>query len=295
MSSRGAIDAQNLARHVRQRRGKLSQLDIAERGGPSTTTQSVIESGELVSAPQTSTLAKLDRALGWAPGSAEAVLYGGIPTELPGWPDVEPVIRADPRVARWTPTAEADVKAMNLDELAEYWAAVDFEASRAGREYARRRHIGFAEAREELYRYLRDGGLPSDEHPEADRPPGSEAGSGQQTGKVDKAWALLQAKMGASPDAPDLTRDQLQRGVAEAILMSELSDSVTLGELRTTAAAIASDQPSRASAADAPSAAAYRRAFPEPTGGPAEAGDAESAAFGLAARRGRIEEREPGE
>lgn len=65
--------------------------------------------------------------------------------------------------------SEVDVKRLNLDELAEYWAVVDFEASRAGREYARRRGMPFASARDELYRYLRDGGLPSDDHPESDR------------------------------------------------------------------------------------------------------------------------------
>jgi len=71
-----------LGKFVRERRTRLglSQRDVAERGGPSDTTQQRIEAGEWRPGRGVSTtLEKLDRGLGWKPGSASRILAGGEP------------------------------------------------------------------------------------------------------------------------------------------------------------------------------------------------------------------------
>lgn len=76
-------DWERLGRYVRAARGPRSQKDIAANGGPSDTTIGKIEAG--VWRPTRAvnqTLAKLDKGLGWAPGSAARILDGGEPTPL---------------------------------------------------------------------------------------------------------------------------------------------------------------------------------------------------------------------
>lgn len=90
MPANGGRDAsseqlQRLGREVRQRRIKLglTQEEVAERGGPSTTTQTGIERADTPT-PSPSTLKKLDKGLGWITGSARALLYQGAePREVP--------------------------------------------------------------------------------------------------------------------------------------------------------------------------------------------------------------------
>lgn len=60
----------------------LSYAQVQKRGGPSDTRMSGIENST-GPAPRASTLQKIDLALNWTPGSAQAVLDGGDPTPTP--------------------------------------------------------------------------------------------------------------------------------------------------------------------------------------------------------------------
>lgn len=76
------LPAEALAREVRARRlsiGVATVKELAERAGFTVKTGSSIENARQ-SAYRPQTLAQLDRALGWAQGSAQAVLDGGEPT-----------------------------------------------------------------------------------------------------------------------------------------------------------------------------------------------------------------------
>lgn len=53
----------------------LSQADVANRGGPSDTTQSAIETGEWKSARPNQTLRKIEVGFGWPAGTAHRVLF----------------------------------------------------------------------------------------------------------------------------------------------------------------------------------------------------------------------------
>lgn len=59
----------------------VTQLEFKERGGPSDTTLRKILDGEPVGI-STRTLAGLDRAFGWTPGSAARTLAGGTPAPM---------------------------------------------------------------------------------------------------------------------------------------------------------------------------------------------------------------------
>jgi transcriptional regulator with XRE-family HTH domain len=74
-----------LAAEVRKRRlalGISTVKELAELAGFTVKTGSSIENARQ-DAYRPQTLAQLERALGWAPGSAQAVLDGGEPTLLP--------------------------------------------------------------------------------------------------------------------------------------------------------------------------------------------------------------------
>lgn len=81
-----ADDIARLGRYVLARRKsmKLTQGEIADLGGPSTTTQSKIEMGEAGNVSRT-TLQKLDKGLSWKEGSAARVLAGGKPEAIITW------------------------------------------------------------------------------------------------------------------------------------------------------------------------------------------------------------------
>lgn len=79
----------------------LNQVEVAMRGGPSTTTLSKIEAG-LPPIPSQRTLRKLDDGLGWAAGSAYRLLHeGAAPTnaaprgELPRLTALPPLPRIE--------------------------------------------------------------------------------------------------------------------------------------------------------------------------------------------------------
>ncbi|MBU8824175.1 hypothetical protein [Mycolicibacterium goodii] len=77
------LDWERLGRFVRAARGARAQADIAANGGPSDETLSKIEQGRWRPTRSVQkTLEKLELGLGWAPGSANAVLAGGEPTHL---------------------------------------------------------------------------------------------------------------------------------------------------------------------------------------------------------------------
>lgn len=77
------LDWDRLGRIVRAARGPRAQADIAASGGPSDETISKIEQGRWRPTRSVQkTLEKLEVGLGWAPGSANAVLTGGDPIPL---------------------------------------------------------------------------------------------------------------------------------------------------------------------------------------------------------------------
>lgn len=81
-----AMDQASLERFGKIVRGRrlargMTQDQVKAAGGPSDKRQTKIENGT-PPAPSVTTLAKLDKALDWAPGSAAATLNGGTPTPL---------------------------------------------------------------------------------------------------------------------------------------------------------------------------------------------------------------------
>lgn len=71
-------NADRLAEAVKARREELdlTQMDVWQAGGPSNTTQTRIENGELETLTRV-TARKIDAGLQWAPGSAKAVFEHG--------------------------------------------------------------------------------------------------------------------------------------------------------------------------------------------------------------------------
>lgn len=62
----------------RRRALNISRAEMYARGGPSPSTMNKALSGDR--GLSRTTLERIDRALGWAPGSAEAAMTGGVPT-----------------------------------------------------------------------------------------------------------------------------------------------------------------------------------------------------------------------
>lgn len=78
------MSVQDLAQAVRERREQLGlrQSDLATRGGPGLGTVQNIEQGAR-DVYSSRTVAQLDRALGWASGSSQALLtHGHIPQSV---------------------------------------------------------------------------------------------------------------------------------------------------------------------------------------------------------------------
>lgn len=85
--SEDAVGLQSLAHYVRLRRTELdvTQMEIWEAGGPSNSTLTAIENGR-PPVPSRSTLQKLDKVLGWVPGSARrTIATGEAPAILSGF------------------------------------------------------------------------------------------------------------------------------------------------------------------------------------------------------------------
>jgi len=159
------VDLKRLGRYLAQRRGDVPQETIAKLGGPSTTVQSQLETGVYSARMRARTWEKIDRGYGLTSGSAERVARGGEPHEFSDWPPLDAELSG--LAGKWNlwGGSDVDVRQLSTDELVEHWAFLDFEAGKAGREYARRRDISMHAAREELYSYLREGGVPGEAHP----------------------------------------------------------------------------------------------------------------------------------
>lgn len=87
-----SANAERFAQIVRERREHLdlTQLDVWQAGGPSNTTLTRIENGQVDVLTRT-TARKLDAGLRWEPGSAKATWAGGDPVPLPTAED-DPVV-----------------------------------------------------------------------------------------------------------------------------------------------------------------------------------------------------------
>jgi hypothetical protein len=82
---------QRLADAVRGRRNTLglTQRDVVDAGGPAMSTLRQIEAAKSPGGVSRSTTSSLDRALRWAPGTAQAMLSGTAepePLDTHGWP-----------------------------------------------------------------------------------------------------------------------------------------------------------------------------------------------------------------
>uniref|UniRef100_UPI00111C6CF5 helix-turn-helix domain-containing protein n=3 Tax=Mycobacteriaceae TaxID=1762 RepID=UPI00111C6CF5 len=71
-------DRLGVAVRLRRKQLKLTQSEVAERGGLSESTVRGVENNRL-SQPHASTQRALERGLAWLPGSVEAILKGGAP------------------------------------------------------------------------------------------------------------------------------------------------------------------------------------------------------------------------
>lgn len=101
MRTVGDLDWERLGRYVRRRRDKeldMTQLDVQNAGGPSTATMRLIEGGHQPGY-STMTIAALETAMGWAPGSAVKILQGGEPDLKPAQPEPEPEPGPEPEPA----------------------------------------------------------------------------------------------------------------------------------------------------------------------------------------------------
>lgn len=141
-------DPQRLGRYVKARREELglSQDDVASRGGPSDTTLGKIEAG--TGGLSRISLTKLDESLSWTAGSARLVLEGGEPV---------PAEEAAPSVDELESRARGRVplpQALSYDELWRRWAELFTESLVLELEYASRRGLEPAEARDELWDVL---------------------------------------------------------------------------------------------------------------------------------------------
>jgi len=100
-------DWQQLAEPITARRAelRLSQIDVRQAGGPSTSTQKTLERSEATTY-RPSTLVDLELVLRWQPGSVAAVLAGGDPIPAGADPDaprtvVEHVAQLRDEIARF--------------------------------------------------------------------------------------------------------------------------------------------------------------------------------------------------
>lgn len=90
-----------LGRRIQTERARLgysSARALAAAAGLSPRTVEVIESGKHTGRPRPGTLAKLERALGWAEGSCERIVEGGRPRPAPD-PLLERLLAAWPHLS----------------------------------------------------------------------------------------------------------------------------------------------------------------------------------------------------
>lgn len=92
---------QRLGRRIKAERGRkgfATAADLARAAGVSVRTVETVESGTHSGRPRETTLAKIERALGWREGSAERVVAGGRPIDAAD-PLLERVIAAWPQLS----------------------------------------------------------------------------------------------------------------------------------------------------------------------------------------------------
>lgn len=121
---------QRLGEAIRGRRHTLglTQRDVVAAGGPALSTLRQIESAKSPGGLSHSTTFALDRALRWAPGSADAMLTGGSepqPLDTEGWPSgagdwAEYVRRRARKDDAADPTPEAGDRSDRKTPLADY-------------------------------------------------------------------------------------------------------------------------------------------------------------------------------
>lgn len=85
-------DRLGAAVRLRRKQLKLTQSEVAERGGLSESTVRGVENNRL-SQPHASTQRALERGLAWLPGSVEAILKGGAPRIQETGPSATPAER----------------------------------------------------------------------------------------------------------------------------------------------------------------------------------------------------------
>lgn len=85
-------DRLGVAVRLRRKQLKLTQSEVAERGGLSESTVRGVENNRL-SQPHASTQRALERGLAWLPGSVEAILKGGAPRIQETGPSAAPAER----------------------------------------------------------------------------------------------------------------------------------------------------------------------------------------------------------
>lgn len=114
-----STNAQRLGEVVLARREELdmTQLDVWQAGGPSNTTLTKIENGQVTSLAR-STARKLDVGLDWRPGSARRVWEGGEAIAIERTYVVQP--------GRPSDSVEAEVLASNLSESTKRWILENF-------------------------------------------------------------------------------------------------------------------------------------------------------------------------
>lgn len=92
---------QRLGRRIKAERGRKGFATagaLARAAGVSPRTVEVIESGAHSGQPRDTTLAKIEQALGWEPGSAQRIVEGGRPRDAAD-PLLERVIAAWPQLS----------------------------------------------------------------------------------------------------------------------------------------------------------------------------------------------------
>ncbi|MDF3284988.1 helix-turn-helix domain-containing protein [Gordonia sp. N1V] len=104
----------------------LTQSDVASRGGPSDTTLRRILAGDPVGVSST-TLRKLDAALGWRAGSAAQALHGGqpVPCAVELTRPVSPLESLDGSTEEWEPVQSPEELAVAQRQIALAREALD--------------------------------------------------------------------------------------------------------------------------------------------------------------------------
>lgn len=110
--------------HTRRDRAGVTREQVAEWGGPSTTTQTRLEKAR-GSEPDYKMQQKIDAGYGWEPGSAARCLAGKSPIELEDWPPVG-VVEITKETIRQIggPRVEQNLAGVDLHKIFFEWADI---------------------------------------------------------------------------------------------------------------------------------------------------------------------------